>query len=60
VGQGSTLALGDPMVLLTAISRAEKSPDLPEFCSSVGLRLKGVIIILVRILQRFPSPYTQF
>jgi len=43
-GQGSTLGLGDPMVLLTAIARAERSPDLTEFCSSVGLRPKGMFI----------------
>lgn len=44
-GSGSSLQLGDPMVLLKAIGAAEYANSegkLQEFCDDDGLRLKGV------------------
>jgi len=45
VGSGSTLSLGDPMVLLCALCISEKSGDTQEFCTNYGLRPKALLEI---------------
>jgi len=41
-GQGATLALGDPMVLLSAFCISEKSFGADNICSQIGLRPKAL------------------
>ena len=42
VGKGSTLSLGDPMVLLYAICTAERLGSTEELCASIGVRPKAL------------------
>ena len=41
-GQGATLALGDPMVLLSAFCISEKTSGADNICSQIGLRPKAL------------------
>ena len=45
VGTGSTLALGDPMVLLYAVCAAERLGATDQLCASIGIRPKALLEI---------------